>query len=627
MSRRTDVAGAFNAANYYTKTQSDQRFMTPSAARLAFQPIGNYAPLNHNHDDIYYTKTQSDNTFAKKTDIPINVVTSAQLANFYTKTDTDNTFAKKTDIPTNVVTSTQLANFYTKTESDGKFAPLAHNHDTSYYTKQQVDTAVNNARAKGVQSFVLNGSTLRITLLDNSNFDVPLPVAPPNVRNVTFNSSANELVITAADNTITRVPIPISTQSLSQIVATGQNHTLGSIIVAGGNVGIGGNPSNRVRLQVNGSINVGVGNNFDTVIQRTANVGSSALVLTGGSGFTEGSTSVITPTDAGNGSMIRLGGGATDGFGGNIDIYAYGPLGNESNRIRFHRRTGQNTTALSMSINDTGVVSAGNVSWGNMTSANILSTNVTTSSLIATNANVQGITRLADTTMGSLFVTGAGNFGNTTVRGTLSAGASTLASANVTGNANVGGTLSAGASTLASANVTGNANIGGTLSAGASTLASANITGNTNIDGALLISGRPLHHFVAAPIRTRNVSYCMDVANNSNADGTDIRSWECNSSPAQEFIYNPQSRQIIHKSSGKCVSIPNGNTENGTRLRLFQCQPSETAQQFNLELNRDGYRYRSNLDQSKCIDYPQGNPTLKIPMEIRSCTSVDGLFK
>jgi len=70
-------------------------------------------------------------------------------------------------------------------------------------------------------------------------------------------------------------------------------------------------------------------------------------------------------------------------------------------------------------------------------------------------------------------------FGAATLSSTLSAGASTLASAGITGNATVGGTLG----------VTGAVTLSSTLSAGASTLASAGITGNATVGGTFDVTG------------------------------------------------------------------------------------------------------------------------------------------
>ena len=99
------------------------------------------------------------------------------------------------------------------------------------------------------------------------------------------------------------------------------------------------------------------------------------------------------------------------------------------------------------------------------------------------NFTVDGTTG-AVSTASTLDVTGAA-----TLSSTLSAGASTLASADVTNNATVGGTLGVtGASTLASADVTNNATVGGTLGVtGEATLASATVSDLTS--GRIVLAG------------------------------------------------------------------------------------------------------------------------------------------
>ena len=70
--------------------------------------------------------------------------------------------------------------------------------------------------------------------------------------------------------------------------------------------------------------------------------------------------------------------------------------------------------------------------------------------------------------------------GNTTLKGTLSSGAATLASVAVTNGATVGGTLG----------VTGNTTLKGTLSSGAATLDAA-VTNGATVGGTLGVTGKP----------------------------------------------------------------------------------------------------------------------------------------
>lgn len=98
--------------------------------------------------------------------------------------------------------------------------------------------------------------------------------------------------------------------------------------------------------------------------------------------------------------------------------------------------------------------------------------------------------------------------GNTTIAGTLSAGASTLSSATISNNATVGGNLG----------VTGNTTLTGTLSAGASTLASASVTGNATVGGTLGVTGATTLSTLSATTGafSGNLSTDGDFAVNTN---------------------------------------------------------------------------------------------------------------
>ncbi len=98
--------------------------------------------------------------------------------------------------------------------------------------------------------------------------------------------------------------------------------------------------------------------------------------------------------------------------------------------------------------------------------------------------------------------------GNTSISGTLSAGATTLSSATVSNNASVGGTLT----------VTGNTTLNGALAAGASTLASASITGNATVGGTFGVTGATTLASLSATTGSfsSNLSTDGDFAVNTN---------------------------------------------------------------------------------------------------------------
>ena len=119
----------------------------------------------------------------------------------------------------------------------------------------------------------------------------------------------------------------------------------------------------------------------------------------------------------------------------------------------------------------------------------------TLASLAVTNNTVlTGTLTSGAATLASATVTNALSAASAAIAGTLTAGAATLASATVTNalsaaSAAIAGTLTAGASTLASLDVTNNTVLTGTLSSGAATLASATVTNALSADSAVVTNG------------------------------------------------------------------------------------------------------------------------------------------
>ena len=131
-------------------------------------------------------------------------------------------------------------------------------------------------------------------------------------------------------------------------------------ILDGGNVGIGtDSPSST--LDVRGVFHVGASASTTPVIGRSlAPAGSQGLLLT--SGLVSGE-STTTPTFADNsssGASIFLAGNAADQYGGNVILKAYGAAGTATcNLITFENRSGTNTFAERMRIDNSGTVYVG----------------------------------------------------------------------------------------------------------------------------------------------------------------------------------------------------------------------------------------------------------------------------
>ncbi|MFH8480509.1 ThuA domain-containing protein [Streptomyces sp. NPDC018055] len=73
---------------------------------------------------------------------------------------------------------------------------------------------------------------------------------------------------------------------------------------------------------------------------------------------------------------------------------------------------------------------------------------------------------------------------------------------------------------------------------------------------------------------------CVDVANGSSADGTQIQLWTCNGSAAQKWVPQPDGT-LKNPSSGKCLDASGVSSADGTKLHLWTCHTG-TNQKWNL---------------------------------------------
>ncbi|MEU2576414.1 ThuA domain-containing protein [Streptomyces anulatus] len=87
---------------------------------------------------------------------------------------------------------------------------------------------------------------------------------------------------------------------------------------------------------------------------------------------------------------------------------------------------------------------------------------------------------------------------------------------------------------------------------------------------------------------------CVDVANGSSADGTQIQLWTCNQSAAQKWTVAPDDTL---RALGKCMDISGSGTADGTKVQLYGCN-STGAQKWVPQA--DGTL--RNPQSGKCLD-------------------------
>ncbi|MFD7638361.1 ricin-type beta-trefoil lectin domain protein, partial [Streptomyces sp. NPDC059873] len=75
---------------------------------------------------------------------------------------------------------------------------------------------------------------------------------------------------------------------------------------------------------------------------------------------------------------------------------------------------------------------------------------------------------------------------------------------------------------------------------------------------------------VASDGSLRALGKCLDVKDNSTADGAQLQLWDCTGSPNQRWAV-PDARDIVNIQANKCVDATGNSSANGTRLQIWTC--------------------------------------------------------
>ena len=78
----------------------------------------------------------------------------------------------------------------------------------------------------------------------------------------------------------------------------------------------------------------------------------------------------------------------------------------------------------------------------------------------------------------------------------------------------------------------------------------------------------------------RTLGRCLDIINNSTANGAQVELWDCNGVGGQNWVQQGDG-SLKNPQSGRCLDSPGGATANGTRLQIYDCNGS-AAQKFAL---------------------------------------------
>lgn len=68
---------------------------------------------------------------------------------------------------------------------------------------------------------------------------------------------------------------------------------------------------------------------------------------------------------------------------------------------------------------------------------------------------------------------------------------------------------------------------------------------------------------------------CLDVASGNGANGASIQLWDCNGTPAQQWLIEGTQ---IRSALGRCLDTSAGNGGNGGSIQLYDCNGSPAQQ-------------------------------------------------
>ena len=71
-------------------------------------------------------------------------------------------------------------------------------------------------------------------------------------------------------------------------------------------------------------------------------------------------------------------------------------------------------------------------------------------------------------------------------------------------------------------------------------------------------------------IKNRLSGLCLDVANNSTADGATVHLWDCIDTVASQK-WTASNGQLVNPASGKCLDVKDNNPADGAKLQIWTC--------------------------------------------------------
>lgn len=118
------------------------------------------------------------------------------------------------------------------------------------------------------------------------------------------------------------------------------------------------------------------------------------------------------------------------------------------------------------------------------------------------------------------------------------------------------------------------------------------------------VGGGPYYNLVA-----RHSGRCVDVSDNSAADGAVVLQWDCGTGLNQQWRLSDAGGgyvQVIAEHSGKCMDVSGASTADGADVNQYRCNGG-TNQQWLLQDQGNGYYHLVARHSGKCLDVKDGS--------------------
>ena len=124
-------------------------------------------------------------------------------------------------------------------------------------------------------------------------------------------------------------------------------------------------------------------------------------------------------------------------------------------------------------------------------------------------------------------------------------------------------------------------------------------------------------------LKSVNSGKCLDILNNSTADGASLIQYSCNGQVNQAFNFvptGPNRYQIKSKSSGKCLEIQGASTVRGAFIKQYTCSATtRPGQIFSVMKRSDGSISIISVNSNKCVDVTGVSKSNLTPIQQWDC--------